>query len=226
MALVTLSAANRRSSLRFLLVARSPNACLMLPSTPLSGGGSKLRPGSTVDGETGDLPKSKGEAESSILCALGLLGGRGDPAWKAMQKKVEEQATIKIDFRGQHNESFFGFKVKINMPESRQLKNWYEREFLCAILEEKRKKKCIIKRGACRERWERGKTTYQYQRKKNIEQYSLQLKYGISCPESPLNYMRQFGSYLYHKNTGLFFSSFFLCQQRAFYFLPLNLRML
>lgn len=226
MALVTLSAANRRSSLRFLLVARSPNACLMLPSTPLSGGGSKLRPGSTVDGETGDLPKSKGEAESSILCALGLLGGRGDPAWKAMQKKVEEQATIKIDFRGQHNEIFLGFKVKINMPESRQLKNWYEREFLCAILEEKRKKKCIIKLGACRERWERGTTTYQYQRKKNIEQYSLQLKYGISCPESLLNYMRQFGSYLYHKNTGLFFSSFFLCQQRAFYFLPLNLRML
>lgn len=223
MALVTLSAANRRSSLRFLLVARSPNACLMLPSTPLSGGGSELRPSSTVDGETGDLPKSKGEAESSILCALGLLGGRGDPAWKAMQKKVEEQATIKIDFRGQHNESFFGFKVKINMPESRQLKNWYEREFLCAILEEKRKKnKTWCVQGAMG----KGNNNISIPEKENIEQYSLQLKYGISCPESPLNYMRQFGSYLYHKNTGLFFSSFFLCQQRAFYFLPLNLCML
>lgn len=62
-----------------------------------------------------------------------------------MQKKVEEQATIKIDFRGQHNEIFLGFKVKINMPESRQLKNWYEREFLCAILEEKRKKNMYYK---------------------------------------------------------------------------------
>ena len=144
-----------------------------------------------------------------------------------MQKKVEEQATIKIDFRGQHNESFLGFKVKINMPESRQLKNGYEREFLCAILEEKRKKKHplknLVRAGSD------GKGEQQHintREKKNIEQYSLQLKYGISCPKSPLNYTRQFGSYLYHTNSGLFFSSFFLCQQRAFYFLPLNLRML
>jgi len=68
-----------------------------LPSTPLSGGGSEFRPGSTVDGDTGALPKSKGEPESSILCALGLRGARGDPACKAMQNKVEEQ-TIKTDF--------------------------------------------------------------------------------------------------------------------------------
>ena len=119
MALVTLSAANRRSSLRFLLVARSPNASLMLPSTPLSGGGSELRPGSTVDEETGDLPKSKGEAGSSILCALGLRGARGDPACKAMQNKVEEQ-TIKIDFGpSRREESSFGFKGNSNIPESR-----------------------------------------------------------------------------------------------------------
>jgi len=68
----------------------------MLPSTPLSGGGSELRSDSTEDGDTGAFSKSKGEAESSILCALGLRGARGDPACKAMQNKVEEQ-TIKID---------------------------------------------------------------------------------------------------------------------------------
>jgi len=78
----------------------------MLPSTPLSGGGSELRLDSTEDGDTGALPKSKGEAESSILCALGLRGGRGDPACKAMQKKLKNRPS-KSTWR---EESCFGSK--------------------------------------------------------------------------------------------------------------------
>jgi len=81
----------------------------MLPSISLSGGGSELRPGSTVDGYTGDLPKSKGDAGSSILCALGLRGARGDPACKAKQNTVEEQ-TIKRDFQGRATKAVLVFK--------------------------------------------------------------------------------------------------------------------
>lgn len=96
----------------------------MLPSTPLSGGDSELRPGSTVDGETGDLPKSKGEAESSILWALGLRGARGEPACKAMQNKVEEQTIKKRLLRPAQQTLlwFYGEYAKItkeNIPESR-----------------------------------------------------------------------------------------------------------
>lgn len=83
MALVTLSAANSKSSLKFLPVERSPKACLISPSTPLSGGGLELTAGSTFGGGTGDLLNMSLDGDSSILCALGLRGVRGEPACEA-----------------------------------------------------------------------------------------------------------------------------------------------
>ena len=83
MALVTLSAANSKSSLRFLPAERSPKACLISPSTPLSGGGLEFTEGSTFGGGTGDLLNMSLDGESSILSVLGLRGVRGEPACKA-----------------------------------------------------------------------------------------------------------------------------------------------
>ena len=96
-ALVTLSAAISKSSLKFLPAERSPNACLMSPSTPLNGAcaGLEFSVGSAFTGATGGFPKMSLEGESSILCALGLLGVRGDPACERRRKLFRCRGVIR-----------------------------------------------------------------------------------------------------------------------------------
>ena len=86
MALVTLSAANSKSSLRFLPALRSPKASLMSPSTPLSEEGLELSEGSIFEGAGGELPNMSLAEDSAILWVLGLLCVRGDPACEKKDK--------------------------------------------------------------------------------------------------------------------------------------------